>query len=186
MFVSVRRLVERWRQPRSRRDEVDHLHARLREERDAASPEERSIAAELRALRIELGEVMGTIRSCASCATGCEAPHGRWDGGFCCGGETLGVFCDDEIAALAAAGTRYLPAPTDDHAGCAFRGPVGCTLTPADRPNLCTVFLCTDATREVHDRAILGRIEEISERVNERYQALARARHSRLFSAPSQ
>jgi hypothetical protein len=185
MFVSVRRLVERWRQPRSRRDEVDHLHARLREEAEAASPEERAIAAELRTLRIELGEAMGTIASCASCATGCEAPHGRWDGGFCCGGgETLGVFGDDEIAALAAAGTTYLPAPSDDHAGCAFRGSRGCTLTPADRPNLCVIFLCTDATREVHDRGGLGRIEEISERLNQRYRALARARSSRLFSPP--
>ena len=123
----------------------------------------------------------GRLASCGTCARGCSLPAGRWDGGFCCSGETGGVYCDDEIAALAAGGTtpQDLHPPLGDHAGCAFRGPDSCTQAVVDRPNLCVVYVCREATHELHDRLVLDEAERVVARLTARYQAFVAARAER-------
>jgi hypothetical protein len=70
---------------------------------------------------------------------------------------------DDEIAALRQSGTlpQDLRLPTGDHAGCAFRGPTGCSLTVDNQPNLCVRYLCPDLTREVYARGDGPRIDAL-------------------------
>src|SRR5690606_17290399 len=80
-------------------------------------------------------------------------PAGRWDGGHCCGGRTLDIFSAPEVAALQIGGTRIaaLRPPAGDHAGCAFRGPTGCSLAPVDRPSICLRYVCPELHLELRD-----------------------------------
>jgi hypothetical protein len=188
-IISVQYVVDRLRQPRSRADELVRLRRRLTAAGVAArdaTPRERAVAGELRALRAELHRAQQGLSSCGSCASGCVAPAGRWDGGFCCSGETANIFDDDEVAALALGGTtaRDLVPPRDDHAGCAFRGATGCTLAPVDRPNLCLIYLCRDARREAHQRRALDEVQRLTSLVVARLQELARARLDRELATP--
>lgn len=83
----------------------------------------------------------------------CEPPHGHWDGGFCCGGETEAIFVEAELATLAVAGARPAdlrpPKDTEELAGCVFRGPRGCSLAAEHRPSICLAHLCGDVGREL-------------------------------------
>jgi hypothetical protein len=178
VFVALQHLLDRRRQPRSRADELLALRRRARVAARGATAGERQLALELRALRQELAALAGTLRSCATCARGCPPPGGHWDGGHCCSGETTELFGDDELAALMLGGTTLsdLRPPVADHAGCAFRGPTGCTLAVVDRPNLCVVYLCRDATREVHARGVLDEVERLAARLTLRFRELAAAR----------
>jgi hypothetical protein len=118
------------------------------------SAEELALARELGRLRAELLAALGRsgARACSGCARGRSLPHGRWEGGHCCGGRTEDLFTDDELGALRLSGTtpgRLALPPPSDHAGCAFRGPEGCSLDVADRPNLCVRFVCRELDAEV-------------------------------------
>ncbi len=133
-----------------------------------ASEEARALADELRELRPRVLAAFEGVEACGGCGRGRSLPHGRWSGGFCCGGRTDGVFDDDEVAALALAGTRPrdLVPPAGDHAGCAFRGPQGCSLDARDRPNLCVRFVCRELEAELrasgrweHTRVLSRRLE---------------------------
>jgi hypothetical protein len=144
--------------------------------RTESGEELRTLAAELRELKPKVLQAFDGVQACRSCARGRPAPHGRWDGGFCCGGRTEGVFDDDEIAALAIAGTRPrdLQPPDGDHAGCAFRGPTGCSLEPVDRPALCVRFACRELEAELRAtgrwsevRALTRRLEETMRRFSD-------------------
>jgi hypothetical protein len=110
----------------------------------------RALAATLRAVSAELS----AVRSCRTCAIGAPLPRGAYDGGDCCAGGTADLFDDNELAALAHAGTRprdlVAPPGTDAHAGCAFRGPRGCTLDVTHRPGRCVHYLCDTLRRELH------------------------------------
>ena len=144
MLLPVRDLVRKWRGPRSRAVEVDAVRKRLRVASRTAAPDDVvALAQELRELKPQVLATFAGVRACTGCGSGRSLPHGRWDGGFCCGGRTDGVFDDDETAALALAGTRSrdLRGPDGDHAGCAFRGPTGCSLDARDRPSLCVRFV---------------------------------------------
>lgn len=155
---------------------------RLRSEaRDDPSPRERELARELRADRAEMARALAGVRSCASCAKGCRLPHGAYDGGACCGTETHRVFTDEEVAALAAAGTRprHLRAAPGEHAGCAFRGPEGCSLEPEHRPNICLRYVCYELARELYADGELRRIEELGERIQSAFEELSSAREAR-------
>jgi hypothetical protein len=168
VLIPVRDLVRRWRGPRSRAVEVDAVRARMRRARDEpASDEVRALAAELRELRPLVLAAFDRVESCTGCAKGHSLPHGRWDGGFCCGGRTDGVFDDDEVAALALAGTdpRDLRPPGGDHAGCAFRGPQGCSLDARDRPNLCVRFACRELEAELRARGEWDRVRALTRRL---------------------
>src|SRR5882672_997830 len=131
MLIAAHHLVDRLRHPRSRADEVLAVRRRLvaQPARSEASEEELALSRELFRLREQLTSALGTVSACSGCARGHSLPHGRWNGGQCCGGRTAEIFTDDELAALRLSGTTpaRLAPPSSDHAGCAFRGPQGCS-----------------------------------------------------------
>jgi len=184
VLIAARHLVDRLRHPRSRADDVAALRRRF----DAGEPagdEERAIAAELRRLREALVAALAGVASCGGCSRGHPLPHGRWDGGHCCGTETRLVFTDDEVAALRLSGTtpaRLVP-PSGDHAGCAFRGPTGCSLAVADRPNLCVRFICRELEAELRERGDLREIKAIAAALNRAFERFRAVRAGRLEAA---
>jgi hypothetical protein len=156
VLVSVRQLVDRLRHPRTRADDLAALRARFAAQpsRREATPAEIASAERLRALRSQLADAFGHVQACSGCARGQSEPHGHWTGGHCCGCPTGNVFTPDEVAALKLAGTRMrdLDPPAGDHAGCAFRGPTGCSLGPADRPSICVRYVCLELRAELKER----------------------------------
>lgn len=180
-------LRDRLRHGRARAEDVAALRRRMGEQpgRDRVSAEEVAAADELRALRRRLSAAIGEVTSCRSCARGHPLPHGRWEGGHCCGAETADLFNDDEVAALRLSGTgpgrlRLPVLPDRVHAGCSFRGPRGCGLSAVDRPNVCVRYLCPDLTRELHGRGDLGEIEALGARMEAAYLRFIEARAARL------
>ncbi len=155
--------------PATRRDELRDVRRRLR----AASRRswDEATVVRLRAARDAMCQAQGRLRACESCAVGCDPPHGQWEGGFCCGGETANLFSDEELACLAACGVNtsdLVPPPTNDHAGCAFRGPRGCSLKMAKRPSVCLWYLCRDVSQEL---GYAGRGKQAGSRATELVQA---------------
>jgi hypothetical protein len=188
MLIPVRDLVRRWRGPRSRSEEVAALRSRLAAaSREKFSDEEVAAARELRELRAQAASVFRGVHSCTRCAQGRPPPHGHFIGGFCCGGKTADVFHDDEVAALAAGGTRgrYLRVPDGDHAGCAFRGPEGCSLDARDRPTLCVRFVCRELEAELRSRGEWTRVRAATRMLEEALRRFARAREARGARVPS-
>jgi hypothetical protein len=183
VLITARYLVDRLRYPRSRADEVLALRRRFAE---APSPEQESaeaiaLAAEMRRLREELSAALSGVTSCSGCAHGHPLPHGRWRGGHCCGTRTELVFTDDEVAALRLSGTtppRLLP-PAGDVAGCAFRGPLGCSLDVADRPNICVRYVCQELQGELRERGDLRAIKAIDAALTKAFERFRRLRDER-------
>jgi hypothetical protein len=164
VLIAVERLLLKVRQPRSRADELIALRQRLRDERArSVGDDERALAREARARKLAVSAELHTVSSCRSCATGEPWPRGAYDGGDCCAGVTADLFDENELAALAHAGTRprdLAPPPgADEHAGCAFRGPRGCTLEVEHRPGRCVHYLCDTLRRELHARGQLDSVE---------------------------
>lgn len=183
MLIPVRYLVDRLRQPRSRADEALTVRRRLADQAATTPISAESAAAhELRELRLALSAAIGQVESCKTCAVGHAPPHGHFAGGHCCGLATPDAFNDDELAALHQAGTRPadLRLPRGDHAGCAFRGPQGCSLRTQDRPNLCLRYLCPDLMRELHRRGDLSRIEALGAQMEQVYLRFITLRRERL------
>lgn len=184
MLIPVRYLIDRLRQPRSRAEEALVLRRRLASQSrtDPVPAAESAAAAELRALRLQLAAAIGAVSSCRTCALGHAPPHGHFAGGHCCGLATPDAFNDDELAALHQAGTEPhdLRLPRGDHAGCAFRGPTGCSLRTQDRPNLCLRYLCPDLMRELHQRGDLAAIEALGAQLEEVYLRFITLRRERL------
>lgn len=185
MFVAVERLLVKIRQPRSRADELIALRARLRAELAAdVADEERALARAVHARKLAVAEELRGVTSCASCDAG--GPHA---GGACCAGVTEELFDDNELAALAHAGTRpkHLVAPRSVHAGCAFRGAHGCTLAIEHRPARCVHYACDTLRRELHARGRLDAVEAKLGELNaemQRFTAVHRARADRDVLAP--
>ncbi len=163
MLIAAQYLVDRLRHPRSRADEVAALRRRFAAATSAPGAFELQLAADLRRRREQLQSAFAGVRSCSHCARGHPLPHGRYPGGHCCGAGTTVVFTDDEVAALRLSGTTpgRLVAPTGDHAGCAFRGARGCTLTFVDRPNICVRYICLELERELRARGDLRAIRTL-------------------------
>jgi hypothetical protein len=170
--------------PASRANELAALRLRLAAElggRDVPA-EERALARSLRAMRIETIDALGELQGCARCGRGHPLPNGRWDGGYCCGGTTENLFTQEEIASLRASGTDQLDLrpPRSSHAGCAFRGPTGCSLRPAHRPNLCVRYLCRDLVEELEARGDLKAIRAIASRMQRAFARYAQLRDERI------
>jgi hypothetical protein len=165
MLISVRRLVERVRGRRARSTDVASVKQKLDEapRPDQVSPELLALALEMHALRAELTQKLSGVRSCSGCARGYPLPYGRWSGGHCCGGRTEALFTADEIASLALAGTRAarIDGPPAEAAGCAFRGPAGCSLEPVDRPNLCVRYTCRELEAELAQAGTRREVEAL-------------------------
>lgn len=155
MLISVRQLLDRTRHPASKAADLAKLRARWRVQPGArdVSADVRRLAERLRSLRREMFEAIGEVSACGGCAKGHPAPAGRWDGGHCCGGGTFRVFTPEEVAALKLGGTRLRDwrAPRGDHAGCAFRGPTGCSLEPEHRPTICVRYVCLELRAELRE-----------------------------------
>lgn len=165
MLVSVRRIIDRLRHEPSRARELHQLGRRFDEAQPAnqTSEAERGLALRVRRIKVRLAALLEGVTSCGSCSVHYPPPQGYWSGGHCCSGHTEDVFTDDEISALKLAGTRTrdLRAPRSAHAGCAFRGPQGCSLVPAHRPNICVRYVCRDLRRELHRRGLLDQVEQL-------------------------
>jgi hypothetical protein len=192
VLIAVERLLIKVRQPRSRADELIALRRRLRHEieRDV-DDEERALARDVLARKLAVSAELHAVSSCRSCATGQPWPRGGYDGGDCCAGVTADLFDENELAALAHAGTRPrdLVAPTrsDAHAGCTFRGPRGCTLDVTHRPGRCVHYLCDTLRRELHARGQLDVVEERLGELNrtmQRFTAVHQARLDRDVLSP--
>jgi hypothetical protein len=188
VLIPAHTLLRRLRRPRDPSGEAAEVRARMRAEPrwgGGVSGEERRLAREVRAVKLELSAALAGVRSCGTCARGFPPPNGYWDGGNCCGGNTLSIFDDDEIAGLRLGGTapRRLVAPEGPQAGCAFRGATGCSLAAADRPALCVRYVCNDLARELHGRGELERIEQLRDRLGAAYQAFVAAREERRVAA---
>lgn len=186
MFVPATQLVRRWRQPRSRSEELRALRRRLAAAaREPAGADEIAAAKRLRRLRVELAAAFDAVRSCGTCARGRAEAIGGYDGGYCCGTRTGAVFADHEVAALAFAGTRPtdLRPPRSKHAGCCFRGERGCTLAPENRPNLCVRFVCTELARELGRQNALSRVGALADEIERTLAELAARRSQRIADA---
>lgn len=187
MLIAAQHLIDRLRHPRSRADEVHAVRRRLvaQPAPSAASDEELRLARELLRLRGELTQALGDVASCAGCARGHSLPHGRWSGGQCCGGRTEDIFTDDELAALRLSGTTpaRLTPPSSDHAGCAFRGPQGCSLDVADRPNLCVRYVCRELEAELASRGVLPEVKKAARDLGRTFDQLSRVKAVRSQSA---
>jgi hypothetical protein len=182
MLIAAWQLVDRMRHPRTRADELAALRRRFAEAgRDEPSPGEVEAARRLRELRAELSAALSGVTSCAGCARRHPLPHGRWDGGHCCGCRTTDVFTDDEIAALRLAGTTLarLSPPRSDHAGCVFRGPTGCSLDVADRPNICVRYICRELDAELAARGDRAGIRRIAAEIDATFRRLSASRRAR-------
>ena len=190
VLIALERLLIKVRQPRSRADELIALRARFRDELDARVDEdERALAHSVRAKKIAASAAIADVVSCGSCAT--NTPWHVYDGGECCSGVTAELFDDNELAALAHAGTRphdlVAPAGSDKHAGCAFRGPHSCTLALEHRPARCVHYVCDSLRRELHTRGRLDDVETKLADLNREMQqfvAVHRARTDRDVLAP--
>lgn len=181
MLIAAQHLIDRLRHPRSRADDVAALRRRFAQA-EPAGAEEVALAVELRRLREALSTALAGVESCSGCARGHPLPHGRWRGGHCCGTETTNVFTDDEVAALRASGTtpaRLVP-PRGDHAGCAFRGPEGCSLAVADRPSLCVRFICRELEGELRGRGDLRAIKAIAADLSRTFERFRKLRGARI------
>jgi len=162
VLIPVERLLLRVRQVPVRAEELLVLRQRLRREQAAGvGDEERATAIAIRALKVRISAALREVSACTSCAAGRRRPRGTFPGGDCCSGVTADLFSDDEVAALARAGTRprHLRAPRTEHAGCAFRGATGCTLTAAHRPQRCVHYTCNLLRRELRARGELAAID---------------------------
>jgi len=191
MLVAVERLLIKLRQPASRADELVELRWRMREEiASDVDDEERLLAHEVRAKKLEVAARLHAVSSCGSCAIHQPWPVGGYEGGACCSGVTAELFDDNELAALAHAGTRtrdLMPPRREAHAGCAFRGSRGCTVDVAHRPARCVHYVCDTLRRELHDRGQLDAVEaELADlnRAMQRFVAVHQARRDREVLAP--
>lgn len=152
-LLGIDRLLRRRAEPASREDELARLRARFRAQPSTreAGVEAVECAKRLRALRVEISKAFADVTSCHTCARGRPEPNGHWQGGSCCGGNTLDLFSPHEVAALKLVGisARDLVPPRADHAGCAFRGAEGCVLPPEQRPNICMRYICLELRAEL-------------------------------------
>jgi hypothetical protein len=180
VLIAAQHLVDRLRHPRSRADEIASVRRRLAAAPPVAGAEEAEAALELRRLREALAASFSSVDACGGCARGHPLPHGRWRGGHCCGTRTELVFTDDEVAALRLAGTTPArlvpPSPVVDHAGCAFRGPEGCSLAPADRPSICVRFICRELEDELRARGDLRAVKAIAAALGRTFERFRRLR----------
>jgi hypothetical protein len=174
-LVPLRQLVRRYRvAPRSRADELARLRARFRAAPGAreAGPEAVASARRLKELRVAMSASFSVADACGGCAKGHPEPQGHWRGGACCGCRTLDVFSPAEVASLKLAGVSAgaLETPSGDHAGCAFRGPTGCSLSAEQRPNVCVRYLCFELRAELVEKPEWRRISRLGAELRDEFK----------------
>ena len=181
VFVLIKYVFDRLSGPRTRADELYDVRRRLVEQAGpgVASYEEEQLALKLRLLREKLGARFGPVEACARCVRPRSA---SWHGGHCCSGHTQDLFTDHELAALKLAGTTpaKLRAPRTRHAGCAFRGPKGCSLKVAHRPCLCVSYMCRELGRELDRRGDGLASAQLQEELRVGFERFVERRNERL------
>jgi hypothetical protein len=181
MLINLRYQIELLRHPRSRADEVRAVRRRLTLQPgpDAVSEEELRIARELCRLRATLAAAFARVESCKNCV---RPRSPSWPGGHCCSGRTEHLFTDHELGALRLSGTRpsSLRLPLAAHVGCAFRGPAGCSLEPADRPFLCVRYTCRELESELDARAERSAISRLQAELRAGFERFVACRMARL------
>jgi hypothetical protein len=181
VFTAVRFVLDRLIGPRARADELYAVRSRLAEQAGpgVASPDEKQLAQRLCQLRVELVARVGQVEACSRCVRPRSA---SWRGGHCCSGKTQNLFTDDELAALKLSGTTapQLKPPRGGHAGCAFRGPRGCSIGAAHRPCLCVSYLCRELQGELEQRDDGPTITRLSRELWSGFEHFAELRKARL------
>ena len=171
-------------QPSSRQDELASLRLRLVAEPEpcAVDCRERELAHELLHMREQMKRLIDPVQACRTCGKGFPLPNGRWDGGYCCGGATENVFSQTELAVLRAAGTRPSDFRTREfkQAGCVFRGPNGCLLPPAHRPNLCCRYACRLLSDEYEQRGITRETKQLASKILRTFHEFSSLRDQRI------
>jgi hypothetical protein len=111
-----------------------------------------------------------------------EATATQWAGGHCCSGPTRNLFTDEELAALRLSGTtpHVLRLPRGAHAGCAFRGPLGCSLDAAHRPSLCVRYTCRALEAEIGRGRSRSAVRDLQRKLGAQFERFVAARHARL------
>jgi len=168
----------------SRSDEIACIRLRLTAEISAGEygSRELQLATDLRAMRERMLPLISPVEACRTCAKGFPLPNGRWDGGYCCGGTTENVFSQSELAALGAAGTqpKDLTVRQFHQAGCVFRGPTGCALPPAHRPNLCVRYACRILNEEYEKRGVSTDVKNLASQIQRAFNEFDTLRAARL------
>ena len=189
VLPSPAELLDRLRHGRSRAGELARLRVRFRAVSvlDHGGSQATRLAVELRELRERTCLALRHATSCARCARGHQMPAGRWEGGHCCGGQTLELFSQDELAALWLAGTRlrHLTPPATDHAGCAFRGSTGCSLAPRHRPTICVRYVCLELRQELREGGDWPTVAPLAQRMNRLFGELSALRKADDWLPPS-
>ena len=177
----MRYLFDRLFGSRTRTEELFNVRRRLLEQAGpgVASHAEQQLALRLRTLRETLVARLGVVQACASCV---QPRSASWPGGHCCSGHTNNLFTDDELAALKLAGTTaaQLKAPRTSHAGCAFRGPRGCSLDAAHRPCLCVRYACRELQSELHRRGDGPASAQLQEELRVEFERFLARRNERI------
>lgn len=111
-----------------------------------------------------------------------KAQPAAWEGGHCCSGPTRNLFTDEELAALRLSGTTpgLLRPPRGPHAGCAFRGLLGCSLDAADRPCLCVRYTCRELETELERRSLRSAVSKLKRELGTVFDRFVQARRARL------
>ena len=106
----------------------------------------------------------------------------QWPGGHCCSGPTRNLFTDEELAALRLARTTpgVLRLPRGAHSGCAFRGPLGCSLDAAHRPSLCVRYTCRDLEAELGRGPSRSTVRDLQRQLAAAFDRFVQARRARL------
>lgn len=181
MFATARHILDRLVEPRSRANELKDVRCRLAAQPGPgfASATEAQLAQRLRALREELSARLGKVEACGQCARPRSA---SWPGGYCCSAQTRNLFTDDELAALKLSGTTstQLKPPRSDPAGCAFRGPQGCSLDAAHRPSLCVRYVCRELQGELEHRRDWSAIAQLQEELRAVFERFTEIRAERI------
>jgi hypothetical protein len=177
----VRYALERWTRPRQRAQEVCRVRRRLscQGTPPRVSAEEQRLARHLLRMREALAARFRGVEAC----TRCVRPYSpSWPGGHCCSGHTDLLFTDDELGALRLSGTTpaRLRPPRAEPAGCAFRGPTGCSLEPAHRPCLCVRYTCRELEAELASRSDYEAIKSLQQGIKLAFDRFATHRSARL------
>ena len=189
MLLPIERL---FRRRDSRDDELSTLRARFRSQPSVreAGAEAAASAARLKELRVAMSAAFDGVGACSSCGKKRPEPHGHWPGGACCGSRTLDLFTPHEVASLKLAGIRArdLEAPKGDHAGCAFRGERGCSLSAEQRPNICVRYICLELRTELLEKPEWKTISTVGARLRDefaRFEALISGEERTAATRPS-
>jgi hypothetical protein len=174
MLILVQHLIAGGRYGRARTAELGRLLARYEAQSGPllADPFARAVAERIAHLKRQLSEALAEVRSCATCARGCVAPAGAFEGGRCCGTATLDVFTQPEVRAIKMAGVAPPSTPAEDgdeRAGCLFRGRTGCSLGPESRPARCLEYVCLELRVELDETERTDRINALRRELTETY-----------------